>query len=77
LSAPDCLTSWHNETGSVFDYVYITKDPPRQGLLFEDQDCCPGLRLGLASDANYVKVYDGPGATIFKVVVKNAALPPK
>jgi hypothetical protein len=74
--SPDCLATWQDETHRTFDYVYITKAEPRQGLLFEGQDCCAGLRTGLRRDASYAVVYDGPGATIFRAV-NHAAVPPK
>lgn len=73
---PDCLITWQDQTHNAFDYVYITKAEPRQGLLFENQDCCAGLRVGLKNDPSYAVVYDGPGATIFKLTNQNASLAP-
>jgi hypothetical protein len=60
-----CLDQWAAQTNNPFDYVYITKIPPRA----ERQSngvCCAVLRAALNDDARYSAVYDGDGATIFQ-----------
>ena len=60
-----CLDQWAAQTNNPFDYVYITKIPPRVERQSNDA-CCAFLRAALNDDAHYSAVYDGDGATIFQ-----------
>lgn len=55
-----CLGLWSEVTGKSFDYVYLTRSDRFQ--------CCGTLLESLEADDDYLKVYEGPGGTIFKVV---------
>jgi hypothetical protein len=63
--APDCLDAWSASTGKSFDYVYITKIPPRIVKQAKDP-CCGALRAALREDPRYSVVYDSSAATIFQ-----------
>jgi hypothetical protein len=57
-----CLARWMAASGRMPTFVYVAKGPQLGPL--SPHDCCAALRAALASvDA---KVYDGPGATIFR-----------
>ena len=62
---PDCLDEWSMKTGKGFDYIYITKIPPRIVKQAKDP-CCGALRAGLLQDARYAVVYDSAAATIYR-----------
>lgn len=58
-----CVRQWLAEWPA--DYLYLPK-----GQLHGSNspaDCCPGLRASLFSDPSFTPVYDGDGATIFRV----------
>ncbi|HEX5479229.1 MAG TPA: hypothetical protein VFY79_05865 [Dehalococcoidia bacterium] len=63
----DCLSAWSAESGESYDYVYVATVPPaddsQQGIT-----CCDGLRNTLRRDSRYRVVFDGPGATVFRVI---------
>jgi hypothetical protein len=60
-----CLDRWEATTGKPFDYVYITKIPPRIEKRSDDP-CCAALRIALGADTRYSVVYDTAAATIFE-----------
>lgn len=62
---PACLDEWMAKHDRSFDYVYITKIPPRIVKQAKDP-CCGALRAGLVQDGRYAVVYDGSAATIFQ-----------
>jgi hypothetical protein len=62
-----CVDAWAAKRGVAYDYIYLPKIPHREEFAFEDDDCCGGLRVGLRSDSRYTTVYDGPGASIFRL----------
>ena len=69
IQSSECLSAWREATGLSFDYVYVSKGvPPSDRHRHPGQkiDCCAGLRANLAFSSEYVQVYDGPGATIFR-----------
>jgi hypothetical protein len=53
------------KTDKRFDYVYMTKIPPRVEKQSKDP-CCAALRTALAHDAGYSVVYESTAATIFQ-----------
>lgn len=55
-----CLAEWAETTGTSFRFVYLTRDDRSQ--------CCGSLIESLEADTDYLKVYEGPGGTIFEVV---------
>ncbi len=60
-----CLDEWSAKMNRPFDYVYITKIPPR--MVKQDKDpCCGALRAALREDLRYSVVYDSSAATIFQ-----------
>jgi hypothetical protein len=63
-AAASCLGEWSATNGVPFDYVYIPAIPPRIKQT-EDDPCCAALRIALASDGGYERVYDGPGAVVY------------
>ena len=63
--APDCIDQWSAKTGKPFDYIYMTKIPPRVEKQSKDA-CCAALRNALAHDAEYSVVYESSAATIFQ-----------
>lgn len=63
--APDCLDTWSATTNKSFDYVYMTKIPPRVEKQSKDP-CCAALRAALTADPRYSVVYDSTAATIFR-----------
>ncbi len=63
--APACLDQWSATTNRPFDYVYITKIPPRLEKQSKDA-CCAALRAALTADPRYSMVYDNTAATIFQ-----------
>lgn len=68
---PTCLERWIKASGARLDYVYIAKGSPRLPQPESDAvpgDCCWALRALLSTDRQYRKVYDGPGAAIFRRV---------
>ncbi len=62
---PDCLDQWSAKTDNPFDYVYMTKIPPRVEKQSKDP-CCAALRSALAHAAGYAVVYESSAATIFQ-----------
>jgi hypothetical protein len=52
--------------GKHADYVYIARIAPRVPQ-FETKVCCTSIRLALARDARFTRVFDGPGATIYQI----------
>ncbi len=60
----DCLDAWSAKMNEPFDYVYITKIPPR--LTKAKDPCCGALRAALRGDSRYTVVYDSSAATIFQ-----------
>jgi hypothetical protein len=62
-----CLESWSASTGRSFDYIYLPNVDGPAG-----QPCCQLLRQSLGDSPDYTRVYDGPGATIYR----RAAGPP-
>ncbi|MEZ4554254.1 MAG: glycosyltransferase family 39 protein [Dehalococcoidia bacterium] len=56
----DCLARWAETNSTTFDYVYLTRNDRFQ--------CCGTLVRSLEEDEDYVKVFEGPGGTIFRVV---------
>lgn len=60
-----CLDAWSVKTHKPFDYVYMTKIPPRVDQQAKDA-CCAGLRATLTADPRYSVVYDSSAATIFQ-----------
>ncbi len=60
-----CLDAWAAKTQKPFDYVYMTKIPPRIDKQAKDA-CCAGLRATLMTDPQYSVVYDSSAATIFQ-----------
>jgi hypothetical protein len=58
-----CLDAWSKETGITFTHLYIPKSPYVH--INPDYQCCGHLLIGLAKDARYAIVYDGPGAAIY------------
>jgi len=63
--ASDCLDQWSAKTNKPFDYVYMTKIPPRLEKQSKDP-CCAALRAALTADPRYSVVYDSTAATIFQ-----------
>lgn len=63
--APACLDEWTAKHDKPFDYVYITKIPPRIVKQAKDP-CCGALRAGLLQDARYTVVYESSAAIIFQ-----------
>jgi hypothetical protein len=55
-----CLTAWVETSGRQFTHVYVTYNGGLQ--------CCTSLLESLENDPNYLKVYDGPGGTVFALV---------
>jgi hypothetical protein len=66
LADGDCLYAWSAATGKQPDYVYITHIAPRIPH-FETAPCCLSIRLALARDSRFAPVFEGPGATIYRV----------
>jgi hypothetical protein len=63
-----CIAEWSRERGVEFDYVYLPKLSPRTDATANDpHECCAALRASLRADPSYATVFDGPGATIFKL----------
>lgn len=67
LENGDCLLAWSRLTGREFQYVYIASLVPRVPPE-ADAICCTSLWLALKTDPRFVNVYEGPGATIYRVV---------
>lgn len=63
--ATACLDEWSTKMNKPFDYVYITKIPPRIVKQAKDP-CCGALRAALREDPRYSVVYDSSAATIFQ-----------
>lgn len=57
---PDCLDAWAERTGAAFTYLYVAK---ASASLAGDR--AASLRHHLDRDLRYVRVYDGPAATIY------------
>jgi hypothetical protein len=55
-----CLTDWVEESGRPFTHVYVTYNGSFQ--------CCATLLESLEEDPNYLKVYEGPGGTVYSLV---------
>ncbi len=66
LENGDCLLAWSRLTGRDFEYVYIASIAPRVPPE-ADAICCTSLWLALKTDPRFVSVYEGPGATIYRV----------
>jgi hypothetical protein len=66
LENGDCLLAWAERWNRTFDYVYVTTLSPRVPS-FERRPCCTSLRVNLPDDPRFVSVYEGPGATIYRV----------
>ncbi len=66
LADGDCLYAWSAATGKQPDYVYITHIAPRIPH-FETAPCCLSIRLALARDPRFALVFEGSGATIYRV----------
>jgi hypothetical protein len=60
-----CLDHWAAQTNTPFDYVYITKIPPRAERQSNDV-CCAVLRAALSTDPRYSLAYDNSAAIIFQ-----------
>ena len=60
-----CLDQWAVKTSKPFDYVYITKIPPRIEKRAKDP-CCASLRNALTADPRYALIYDTTAASIFQ-----------
>jgi hypothetical protein len=71
LENGDCLLAWSRLTGRDFQYVYIASIAPRVPPE-ADAICCTSLWLALKTDPRFVSVYEGPGATIYRVVTQPA-----
>jgi len=67
----DCVREWLADWPA--DYVFIPKGH-RHGPN-SPPDCCADLRADLMADPGSTPVYDGPGATIFRVNSMSAATP--
>ena len=55
-----CLAEWVEATGKSFTHVYVTESGRFQ--------CCGTLLDSLEEDPDYLKIYDGPGGTVFALV---------
>jgi hypothetical protein len=56
----DCLATWAQTNGKKFTHVYIPDNGKSQ--------CCGTLIDSLSEDPDYLKIYDGPGGTVFALV---------
>lgn len=68
-SVAHCIDEWRKRHHSGVDYVFIPKGVT--GGPQGPSDCCPGLRATLRATAEIV--YDGPGATIARLLGRPAA----
>lgn len=59
-----CLDAWAAASGVTYDYVFITKMPPREESAFAQNDCCLALRADVRRDLRFTTVYEGDGAAI-------------
>jgi len=62
-----CLDTWSHQTGTTFDYVYVSKSTPT-GATRNSVDSAHHLALeySLRDDPAYTLVFDNQGAAIFK-----------
>ncbi|MEX1068793.1 MAG: glycosyltransferase family 39 protein [Chloroflexota bacterium] len=67
----NCVREWLADWPA--DYVFIPKG--RRHGPNSPPDCCDDLRAGLLADPAFTRVYDGPGATIFRVNSMAAGTP--
>ena len=64
-----CIDEWRAEYGMHFDYIYIPKTAELQpGVVRHPDECCAALRMSLRADSRFDVVYDGEGATVFRVL---------
>jgi hypothetical protein len=61
----DCVDAWVADTGKAYDYIYFPKPDVRLDKM-EDGPCCIPLRGSVALDARFTRVFDGPGAAIYR-----------
>lgn len=68
VKQPACLEEWSAEAGETFEYVYVAKALPTARDTSHSwgvTDATLPFRALLDSDARWLRVYDGPAATIY------------
>lgn len=66
-----CLERWSLKANASFDYVFIPKVRQEYDFSTSTVDPFASLRRSLGRDRIFVRIYDGPGATIYRRVRSN------